>query len=227
MEELNKEQKLLLSISLGDGYISRNHGYHISITHCEKQLDYLNYKKKLLENTQSFKTSTRKKCSIEIKPFLTELNNKTFKQFRYTLTRANLIKPVYNLLIINGKKKITTKVLDNLDENSLFFIMCDDGCCIKNKKKRINKKGEEYLYIEPPTFRICFHSFSKKENELFLKWLKEKYGIEGRLNKNKGYYIPHFNSTNSKLIWNIIKEKVATIPSMVEKFNFCIEKFGL
>ena len=42
-------------------------------------LGMFNPTKKLLENTQSFKTSTRKKCSIEIKPFLTELNNKTFE----------------------------------------------------------------------------------------------------------------------------------------------------
>lgn len=227
MEELNEEQILALNLTLGDGYIRHKHGYSITFTHSPAQLDYLKLKKELLEKTNSFIKSTRKKTeSLDIKYIVTNLNDKLFNQVRYTMTNIDLIKPVYNKLIINGKKVITPEIIKYFNIQTLVFLMCDDGGVIKSKKKRVSKKtGESYIYYASPTMRINLHSFSKEENELILKWLFNDFGIEGRLNKNKGYYIPHFNSKNSKKIFNLIEPYIANIKSMRLKFSYCYERF--
>ena len=76
MEELSNEQIIALNLTLGDGYIRKNHGYSITFTHSPKQLDFLQLKKELLENTDSFKKSTKRKIdSINIKYINVLLNN--------------------------------------------------------------------------------------------------------------------------------------------------------
>lgn len=223
MEELSNEQIIALNLTLGDGYIHKNHGYSITFTHSPKQLDFLQLKKELLENTDSFKKSTRRKIdSINIKYIKTTLNNKTFNQVRYTLTNISLLKPVFNILIKNGKKCITPEIIKYFNLQTLCLLMCDDGGIVKSKRNRTSKKtGESYVYYEPPTFRINLHSFSKQENQLILNWLKDSYGIEGRLNLNKGCYIPHFNSKNSKKIFELIFPFINKLESMKEKFSYC------
>lgn len=229
MEELSKEQIIALNLSLGDGCIRKNNGYSIMFTHSPKQLDYLQLKKELLENTESFKKSTRrKKDSIDIKFIKTKLNDKVFNQVRYSLTNISLLKPVFNILIQNGKKHITPEIIKYFNIQTLCLLMCDDGGVVKCKRNRTSKKtGETYIYYEPPTFRINLHSFSKSENQLILNWLKDNYEIEGRLNLNKGYYIPHFNSKNSKKIFELIYPFIDKLKSMKEKFKYCYEYWKL
>lgn len=229
MEELSKEQIVALNLSLGDGYIRKNHGYSIVFTHSPKQIDYLQLKKELLENTESFKKSTRRKTdSLGIKYIRTKLNDKTFNQVRYTLTNISLLKPVFNTLILNGKKHITPEITKYFNLQTLCLLMCDDGGVVKWKRNKVSKKtGESYIYYAPPTFRINLHSFSKSENQLILDWLKSTYNIEGRLGLNKGYYIPHFTAKNSKKIFELIYPFITKLKSMKEKFSYCYEYWKL
>ena len=225
MEDLTDEQIIALNLSIGDGYIRKNHGYSIVFTHSPKQLDYLQFKKELLENTDSFKKSTRrKKDSIDITYIKTKLNDKVFNQVRYTLTNISLLKPVFNILIKDGKKQITPEIVKYFNLQTLCLLMCDDGGVVKSKRNRVSKKtGESYIYYAPPTFRINLHSFSESENQLILKWLKDTYEIEGRLNTNKGCRIPHFNSKNAKKIFELILPFINKFESMKEKFKYCYE----
>lgn len=229
MEVLSDEEIIVLNLALGDGYIKKNHGYSIVFTHSPAQLDYLIVKKNLLESTEAFKKSTRRKVdSLEIKYIKTKLENKIFNQVRYSLTNVSLIKPIYNLLIKDGKKHLTPEIIQFFNVQTLCLLMCDDGGVVKSKRLRFSKKtGESYIYYEPPTFRINLHSFSKEENQLILNWLKDSFNIEGRLNQNKGHYIPHFNSTNSKKIFKLIKPFIDNIQSMRDKFQYCYERWKL
>lgn len=55
MKKLNKlGRNLILGMALGDGYINKSN--FLSIRHCEKQLEYLKWKQKLL-NKNGIKTT--------------------------------------------------------------------------------------------------------------------------------------------------------------------------
>ena len=228
MEELNEEEKLILDLALGDGYLARNHGYIISFTHSPKQKDFLEIKKELLENTESFiKSTRRKKETIEIKNCISKhKNGKIYNQVNYKLTNVSMLKSVYKLLIVNKRKTITKDIVKNFSVRTLQILMCDDGGEIKSSKTRFSKKlNTLYKYTEPPTYRINTHSFTNEENFLILEWLKESFNIDGRLGNNKGSLIPHFNSKNTKKIFLLIKPFISKIPSMVDKFSYSFEYF--
>lgn len=225
MEELNKEQILVLNLCLGDGHLKKD--YTISFVHSPKQLDYLNYKKELLEKTESFKRATGKK-TIGIKSYITNFEGKSFLQYRYSLTKVSIVKPVYNLLVKNGKKTISENIIKYFNLQTLVFLMFDDGGEVRVKKRRYSiKRNIEYIYNEPPSYRLNTHSFSREENVLIIQWLKDMFQIEGKLYLNKERFIIRFNSKESLKIWNLIKSEVSKIDSMKIKFSWSIQKYGL
>lgn len=221
--DLKKNNKdILFSIILGDGSIYKtNNSYEIYIGHGKKQLDYLEWKIKLLNDSNIFKTP----LSIKSKLITLKQYNKQYLQ--YFSRKANKsLKEIYD--VYYSKNKRLEKILCNLhSDRSIAIWFMDDGSVFKRKKK--HKNGD--LYYLKPTLKLCTHCFSKDENLDIINWFKKKYLIDAKLvsetkHDNKYYYI-RFNSNESLKLFLLMKQYIDLIPSMKEKFSFFYEYYQL
>jgi len=188
---LSREQyQAVLGMVLGDGNIQKTKNLaRLRFTHGEKQLDYLNYKKTILEN-QIYQNNAIGKSGYS--------DNKI-----YTCNTlcSNDYREIYNKFYINGKKIITKELLDELDEISLAFWFMDDGYYCKHE----NITG----YYE-----LATHSFKENENILISNVLKEKFDIDSKLKFdkrcNKFYLVFKTKSTEkiAKLIFRYIPKSM-------------------
>jgi hypothetical protein len=185
---------------LGDGYITKNN--YLRIGHSCKQEEYLEHKKKLLENVEL-------KVSKTYTILKNQYCNKTFES-----REPILYKHYRHQFYPNGNKTVTRHLLNQLDANGLAIWFMDDGSCTKKYK---NGYGNgRYL-------QISTHSFTKEENNLILNYLDKVWNIQGRIriakkkDKPEYFYIT-FNVNNSIKFIDIIKPYI--IESMKYKIDF-------
>lgn len=212
---INKNE-LIISMILGDGSISKN--LQFVINHAPKQRDYLEWKAKLLGKELGI--------LLPIKMYKT-----TFSYYTTYFSSVSHLKMIRELLYTTNGDKSLEYVFPLLNSPlSLAIWFMDDGSVFKRRKK--HKDGSEYFLA--PKLKLCTHSYSKKDNELILKWMNDTFNIEGyivieRKRNREGspkYYTLNFNVENSNKIWNLISEFVLEVPSMMNKFNFFIEFYS-
>lgn len=220
-----KDIDLLFSVVIGDGHVCKvsENSYRIEIGHGEKQLDYLEWKMNLLNN------SSIGNNSIKIHSQITSVHKLTNKRYLlYRIRKSSKdFKCVYDAYNDRSYDRIK-KYLSNLksDRSTAIWFM-DDGSVIKRKRKHVDGS----IYYNKPTLKLCTHSFSKKENEDILKWFKSRYLIDGRItHEHKGdkiYYYIYFNSNESYKLFRIMKPYIDQIESMKEKFSFFYEYYNI
>jgi hypothetical protein len=185
-----KQLELCYGTLLGDASISpRNGSCRIKITHCNKQKDYLSWKKDLL-------------YPFIIQSSLTSEENPWSKNslFSFTSIVHHDFSLLYSLFYRNNRKKrnkfINMKILNLLTPFSLLFWYLDDGCLTKDKE-----------------VRFAINCFSISEVKTIKKWFWKRYKIETIIatNKEKNSYFLRINVKNSQKFFhliNIFKEQV-------------------
>lgn len=197
---MNKKQKsLLVSMTLGDGYIDKDN--YLSIQHGAKQKDYLEHKKNLLIQN-GLKTSRTYNVS------------RWRIAYRFNCVEPHILKHYKHSFYPNRNKTITRHLLNQLDEEGLAVWFMDDGCCIKRYKNGFG--NGRYL-------QISTNCFTLKEHEVIVKYFKVVWNIEVMIKACKRRdralsYCLRFNVENSKKFIEIIKPFV--IDSMKYKINF-------
>jgi len=157
--------KLLSFFIMGDGSLEK-HGKNsrISISHNVDNLDYLMWKKSILENITNCSEYDRK------------IKNKNHSQNKVIRSRTH---PIYEKLrkrlYLQNKKVINPHYLKLLDFESLTILIQDDGSS-STKDGRLSN-----LYIHT-------NSFSYGDNLLIKKAIEENLGIMFNVVNNKGYY---------------------------------------
>jgi recombination protein RecA len=224
---MNNKQKreIIFACCLGDGCICKTkiNTLSLAIHHGAKQEDYLRWKTELINSTKSFNSFAT------IQTRLNKLNDKTFVEYMSRWNDTKNLRLYYKRLYSNNKKHVNNALQYMLSPISLAIWFMDDGSVFKRKKK--HKDGSQY-YLRP-SLKLCTHSFSKGDNEIILKWLKDNFDIEGyivieRKRNREGqpeYFTLNFNCDNTLKIWNIIKEYIVKIPSMQNKFSFIEEYY--
>lgn len=221
-----KEQRsLIYSCLMGDGglnkFITQSKGIRYSsltICHSENQYDYLYYKTSLLN-----------KCTVlnkggRLKDKLTVYKGKKFKQKTVTFTDVNYFSILGRKFYIDGKRSVKNILKYIYTDLSLAILFMDDGGIYRRKKK--HKDGTQY-YLKPSGV-LNTQAFSYEDNVLIKEWLLSNYGIESSVQKHKDkYYIIWLNKDNMFKLWCIIRKYVKLIPSMVDKFDLCVEFYGL
>lgn len=193
-KKLNEKQRQLIMFSLlGDGHIDKRETKPLFIvSHAENQKDYLYWKYDILKDCCKSEPSFIKASQVE---FSGKIYN---KQPAYRLcTRI-----IYDLYDIRQMNKID--IIKQLNEFGLSIFFLDDA------SRSIDG------------WTICYASFTNEEKEMFIRILKEKFGIESHLQKDDRYlYIP---SKYSKKLDEII---LRNIPNELDIIKYkIINKLG-
>lgn len=161
----NDLKQLLIGSLLGDGsfcFHSKNSkNCYLSIAHCIKQIDYLNYKKLILD-----------KYNLGTKISLSTKEDKRFKEPKYIECRhKSRLHPIFTNIRTKyydqyGHKRVYREFVKDIDELGLAIWYMDDGYVTKNSC----------------IFSSC--SFTLEEQQILADVLLEKFDLHFNLGKH-------------------------------------------
>jgi len=188
---LNPFQKsFLLGAVLGDAHLcARSSGKTISFVHCQEQKEYLFLK------SQIFNCSEPYQC---VGGYLPEK-----KLWRCSSKIIDDLDEIYTYTYPSGKRGVTIEWLSQIDEIGLAVWYMDNGSLT-------SQNGKSFTSI------LHTEAFSKRENEIIRDWLKERWGLNSSVYKNRDYYLIRLTCESSLNFWEKILPWV--IPSMAYKF---------
>ena len=179
---------VLVGTLLGDGCLAwpRNKGagkgprYHLS--HCEKQLPYLQRTLKMLEPLGlSFSISERNGIHQAVSKV------------------SSCLIPYYNIFYGSGKKVVTDEVLRLVDEEALAYWFMDDG----------RGNPEVVGSVKDHCYSLATCGFSLEENERIVKWMKSRFDLNARIsyvsNGKKKYPIVELSLESSRKMTELIQ----------------------
>ena len=224
LKEFTENKEILINSLLGtifaDGSIckARNKSYkdkaYLEITHTSKNLDYLEFKKTLLEKLPDVtcKIVQHNKKTENKQYLLFRLVTNSTSEFRYIRDNIYTIKD--NLRI----KKFPKEYIYRFNDLSLYLLYLDDGTIRIRYKEGSNKLREARI-------SFCLNSFKLNEIIDFKNFLKEKYNIDSKYYKfrntkygdNTGFVL-WLNTFNSRKFLEIIDKFYELVPSMKYKF---------
>lgn len=161
---MNKFQirSAIIGTILGDSSLCGKTDKYIMTGHSPKQLTYLKTKQSLFNSY----------CNV--RSTLVEAKGMKHPFYRLWTTSHHKYTALYNLIYIDGKKRITPKLLSKFDEVGLAYLFMDDGC----KESVYNAKYETRTIN---SYKFCLNSFPIEDVQLVSDWLFEKYSIESKV----------------------------------------------
>ena len=168
-------RKLVISMTLGDGYIAPKEEHHntcLEMDHSIDQLEYLLWKIELLNksgmNTGKLYFSKR-------------------REVRVRTQRHTIFNIVRELLYKDGIKILSKNILRNLNVLGLAIWYCDDGsaCIVKPKWRKQIYKIEGRPSHKVSQFRLATQGFSEKDAQNAIYMLNELFGLPWQYNLNK------------------------------------------
>lgn len=181
---LNQEQReLIIGSLLGDGCIAlhgrKNKSYRFIVSHCEKQKEYLLFKKSILG-----------KFTPTIRKYTDKRENSII--FNITSITHNSFKSFENLFYDNRKKIIKPEIINYITPFIIAIWYMDDGS--------LNQKI---------SMRFSTDCFSYQENKILKDMFKIKYDINVKIceytRHDKKFYYLSLNKRNSILLQKIIE----------------------
>lgn len=175
-----KQKSVLLGTLLGDGSLKlRGNYYRLYIKHSHKQISLVRYKREMFSNI----------TNMPIRVFFQRVKDKDYKFCEFvTLTHPEFSK--YRKLFYRDKKKVISQKLKQLLKSPLSLAMwfMDDGCA-------------EYAGVSFNT-----QCFSLKEVRFLSQILKENFGLDSTIRKNKNGWIIYIPKNNLNRFTNIVKK---------------------
>ncbi|MBU4245796.1 MAG: hypothetical protein KKE71_02025 [Nanoarchaeota archaeon] len=175
-------KQVLLGSLLGDGSLSHGNGtnYYLEETHSSKQRDYLIWKDKILKIFG---------CKLKDKEYMNYKLNKKYPQVIIKTSSLPLLSEYHKIFYFDRKKRITSEILDQINELGLAVWYLDDGH-VTILENLVNFSTDSFTYIE--------HTIIKD-------WFIKKWNVNPKIcRRNNTYYIK-FNSTDSKKLLAIFK----------------------
>jgi len=184
-----KTKQILLGSLLGDGSVySRSKKSAIYIeTHSKKQKEYLIWK-----NDKCFNFFGGK--IIDYKQY-EKVQKKYYEKTRLYSRQLAILLDYRDIFYPKGKKKISSEILNQLNELGLAIWYCDDG----------------NYHILGKNVRIMTDCFSYKEQKIIQKWFKKRFDLKCKITKrNTGRYFIEFNRNESNKFLKIVKNCIPT-----------------
>ena len=192
MDKITRQSRnLALAMCLGDGYINKNYPY-LSIRHCEKQLEYLEWKRKLLKK-YGF-------CCSEIY----HVDNNGYGAYEFRTKKHKSLISVRNCLYKNDIKTFSIKALNRIDELGLAIWYMDDGSISTTKKKSV--------------LTICT-CISKEENQIIIDFIEKRFGVKFGQRKMKNHYALICGTIEARKFVKIVSPYVNEVECMKYKLN--------
>jgi hypothetical protein len=156
----------------------------------------------------------------------------SYSQFStFSFTQRKRLRVIHDWFHRAKRKFISDKVRFMNHPIGLAMLLCDDGSI--RKRKKLHRDGT--IYYLAPSITIATHCFGQEEVLLLLDHVKRMCGAEGYINPERRvrggkkviYHRINFNAENSKLLWSYVSAWIPRVPSMMKKFEFIIERYGL
>jgi transposase len=182
-----KQRSLIIGTLLGDSSMTHGKSKRISMSHCEKQLDYLKWKKEILGDFAPKIIENEK----------WKWNSKMYSLYSICHQDFN---PIHDLFYVNNKKVIKPKLANFMDALALAVWFMDDGSSKKNKH------GITYCS------KISTEGFTEKENKILQDIIFVRFNIRCKVceynSRGKKYNYLSFNKKNSIKLTKIIEPYV-------------------
>lgn len=174
MNQLHKS--VVLGSMLGDGClrkVSHSKNALLEISHCEKQIEYLKWKKHILDPFS--RPIVLKEIANPQKEVCGHLvNASNFYRF-HTIAHEDITK-IYDKYYRDGSKGISIDIINDIDLVSTCIWFSDDGSIQRNNKG------------EPNHCSIATNSFSYKEQLILVEALRRFFGGKIKIKEHGGYY---------------------------------------
>ena len=171
-----------------------------SVSHSPKQVEYVEWKYKLLEPIKA--------CRIYPVTQYHKVRKKEYTTLQFCTQALSYFTRLRNLFYPQGKKIVLRSLLNKLTPLGLAVWFMDDGTSFKNNK------GYPQLNLS-----TCGYTF--EENEIIKRYFKEVWDIDVRVHKRKNYPHIYINKPNALKLIEIIKDHI--IPSMLYKIKFFVQ----
>jgi hypothetical protein len=193
----------IIGMVMGDGSLYKGKAsinYKLDITHCEKQIGYLAFKKEIVNQIFEYDIPITKK--------IITTNDKEYIAFKFATRIHSRLSFIAKNIYIGGQKRITDWVLQNITNEGLAYWWMDDGCL--HWDKRNNHGGGQIIW--------SLYGFPKEDIERFRLFLIERFGCSLNLLQHchGGYFLKKGISEGSKLL---IPLKQYSVSCMDYKFD--------
>ncbi len=193
----SEQGEIIFGTVLGDGYLQKmKTGWRLEVSHSEKQKEYLFWKyKKLIKFTGA---------KPHLSKFFDKRFGKEYRQWRFKTKSSDFLSHFYTFFYgPKGKKEIRKEIVDLLKSPlSLAVWYMDDG----------GRRNDSYGVF------LNSLSFSKKENQLLQKCLKENFFIDSRIHWVSDGYRIYIPSKEVKRFFSLVYPYI--IPSMRYKLSY-------
>lgn len=192
MDKITKKSRnLALAMCLGDGSINKNSPY-LAIRHCKKQLEYLEWKRKLLKH-YGFSCSD-----------IYYVENNGYGAYEFRTSSCNSLISVRNCLYKNNIKTFSLKALKKIDELGLAIWYLDDGSISTTQKKSVL------------TISTCI---SKEENQIIIDFIYNRFGVKFGQRKMRNHYSLICGTKEARKFIKIVEPYINEIKCMKYKLN--------
>lgn len=190
---MSEMEVIVLGMALGDGHIQEK---NLKLLHCEKQRDYLAWKKKLLEKNGVL-------CSI-----IRAKDNNGFVAYSMNTKSYPFIKKLRESLY-TPRKRIKREHLDLLTAREIAIWYMDDGGL--SQKMRNGKVHANDLMINT--------GLGREENQIIIDYFREKWGLCFSQVKNHKCYRLRCGTKEARRFIEIVKPYVEQVPCMKYKID--------
>lgn len=222
LDSVSYKRSLVIGTLLGDGTsrrskVKRGARAEYAVVHSLAQADLVEWKAREIERTYGKPVNVRSDL----------LRNRTY----FCLYGGQRLRVIHDWFHLNAKKVITDKIRFMDHPIGLAMLLCDDGSI--RKRKKVHRDGTVY-YLRP-SITIATHGFDRSSVETLLRHIEELCGAHGYLNPERRwragevreYNRVNFDSENSRKLWDYVKPWIPRVPSMMSKFSYAIERFGI
>jgi len=222
LDSVSYKRSLVIGTLLGDAYSrmaphkSRKKSEYF-ICHSLKQADLVEWKAKEISRLYD------KQIVVNYYP--------NYHKASFSLTQGKRLRVIHNWFHWDSRKVITEKIRFMDHPIGLAMLLCDDGSVRKRKKHH----QDGTIYYLKPSITIATHSFDTESVKKLLEHIEGLCGAKGYINPErrwqqgelKVYNRINFNSENSQKLWSYVSRWIPKVPSMLSKFDYAIERFGI
>lgn len=206
---------MVYGMLLGDSSIindkrTNSNNIRISTTQGEAQLEYLKLKQSIF-GEDNFRIYDGKSGYCDNAVYSGRL-----------VMDINIANHVLQDCYANGKKVITERMMDKITPMSLAFWYMDDGTI---RHRSVDDK-------QSPSIEISTCDFTKKENEILIDMLWNKFGVKANLRRERTYWSIYITVEGTKVFLDLIKDYIPTcmkyktlieyenVPCVLDNMNF-------
>lgn len=186
----------IIGMVLGDSGLRKYRNTAMLTRHKAAQRPYLEWKARLLR--------------AYLGGVITEFDNSGYPGVDWYVPATRKLNWMYGWFYKNGKKQVSSHLLNRLTDLGLAIWYMDDGCLALQRKNG---------HIKARPFTIATHAFGWNGNRIIQDALAARWGLETRIIRDGSAHYIWGNTANTKRLIEIIQPYVSQVPTMLYKID--------